>query len=70
MSLMNELLIKDKFANLDQVAKVLEEEICPIARNFLLLSEQPVVRFRRTENGYVFNIEIKALRVKPFGAHL
>lgn len=70
MQLMNELLIKDKFSNLESVAEILKEEIAPLARNFLLLKEEPVVRFRRQGDGYVFNVEIQAIRVKPFGNHL
>lgn len=70
MERINELLIKDKFTNLEQVAEILKEEITPIARNFLLLSDDVVVRFHRKGDRYVFNIEIEASRVKPFGCKL
>ncbi len=70
MNRINELLIRDKFSNLEQVAEVLKEEITPIARNFLLLSEDVVVRFQRKGDNYVFNVEISACRVKPFGNRL
>ena len=70
MERISELLIKDKFTNLEQVAEILKEEITPIARNFFLLSDDIAVRFRREGNQYVFNIEIEASRVKPFGSRL
>ncbi len=70
MDRINELLIKDKFTNLDQVAEILKEEITPIARNFFLLSDDLVVRFHRKGDGFVFNVEIQACRVKPFGNRL
>ena len=67
MQRMNELLIKDKFTNLEQVAEILKEEVSPIARNFFVLNSEPIVRFKRVGEGYVFNVEIEASRVKPFG---
>ena len=50
MERINELLIRDKFTNLEQVAEILKEEVVPIARNFFLLAEEPVVRYRREKN--------------------
>ena len=70
MKRINEFLIKDKFSNLEQVAEILKEEVAPIARNFLLLEKEPIVRFKREEDGFVFNIEIKANRIKPFGSRM
>ncbi len=70
MERINEFLIKDKFSNLEQVAEILKEEVAPIARNFLLLEKEPIVRFKREEDGFVFNIEIKANRIKPFGSRM
>ena len=67
MQRINELLIRDKFTNLDQVAEILKEEVEQIARNFFLIDGDIVVRFRREASGYVFNIEIPASRIKPFG---
>ena len=67
MQRINELLIKDKFTNLDQIASILEKELSPICRNFFELSCEPIVRFRREGENYVFNIEIDASRIKPFG---
>ena len=70
MQRINELLIKDKFSNLEQVAEILKEEFTPIARNFFLLADDLVVRFHREGDHYVFNVEIDATRVKPFGNRL
>ena len=67
---MNELLIQDKFKNLEQVVEILKEEIQPIARNFFLLSDDVVVRFKRDGDKFVFNVEICASRVKSFGTRL
>ena len=70
MQRIDELLIKDKFSNLDQVAEVLKEEITPIARNFFLLADDLVVRYHREGDRYVFDVQIDAARVKPFGMRL
>lgn len=67
MNRINELLIKDKFQNLDQVAEILKEEITPVARNFFLLGDDLVVRYKKQGDAFVFNIEILASRIKPFG---
>ncbi len=60
-------LIRDKFSSLQQVCEILQEEISSLSKNFFLLNCEPVVRFRRVENRYVFNVEIDANRIKPFG---
>ncbi|MBP3431586.1 MAG: hypothetical protein J6K39_01850 [Clostridia bacterium] len=65
-----DVLIKDKFSNLEQVSEILKEEVTSIARNFFLLADDLVVRFRRQGNNFVFNIEIEASRIKPFGSRL
>ena len=70
MDRVKELLIKDKFTSPQVVAEVLKEEILPVANNFFLLSEEPVVRFRREGDRFVFNVEIQASRIKPFGNKL
>lgn len=67
MDRINELLIRDKFTNPQLVAEVLKGEVTPIARNFFLLADDLVVRFKREGENFVFDIEIKASRIKPFG---
>lgn len=70
MDRINELLIRDKFKNPQDVAEILKEEFTPIARNFFLLDDDLVVRFRREGDKFVFNVEICASRIKPFGNRL
>lgn len=67
MDRINELLIRDKFTNLEQVAEILKNEVTPLAQNFFLLADDVIVRFHRDKNNFVFNIEIQANRIKPFG---
>lgn len=67
MDRLEELLVKDKFSNISQVAEILKEEFLPIAKNFFLLGGDVVVRYKREGAGYVFNIEVPATRIKPFG---
>lgn len=70
MERIDELLIRDKFSNLGQVAEILKEEVTPLVRNFFLLEKEPVVRYKREGNGYTFTIEISASRIKPFGSRI
>ncbi len=67
MDRISEMLVKDKFSNPQQVAEILKCEITPIARNFFLLDDDLVVRYRRVGDRFVFNVEISASRIKPFG---
>lgn len=67
MNRLNELLIRDKFTNLEQVAEILKNEVTPLAQNFFLLSDDVVVRYHRNQDKFIFNIEIQASRIKPFG---
>lgn len=64
---LEEILVRDKFENLSGVIKMLEDEITPIVRNYFVLDDDIVVRYRRDKGRYVFNIEISAERVKPYG---
>lgn len=70
MKRLEEVLIADKFANLDRVSEVLKEEITPIAQNFFELSQPLVVRFKKEGNRFVFDVQIDATRVKPFGMRI
>ena len=67
MDRLNELLIRDKFTNLEEVGEILKNEVTPIANNFFLLADDIVVRYHRDKTNFVFNIEIQASRIKPFG---
>ncbi len=70
MERIDQLILRDKFTSLEQVSEVLKEEIASVARNFLLLSDDVVVRYKRDGSQYVFNVEIPASRIKPFGNRL
>lgn len=70
MERIDELILRDKFTSLETVSEILKEEVTCIARNFFLLSDDVVVRYKRERGGYVFNVEIPASRVKPFGNRL
>ena len=67
MERIDELIIRDKFTNLEQVSEIMKEEISSVARNFFLISDDIIVRYKRQKNNYIFNIEICANRIKPFG---
>lgn len=66
----DEVLVRDKFVNIDSVAKILEEEVSSVVRNYLSCPNDAVVRFKKVGDKFVFNIEIVADRIKPFGKTL
>ena len=68
MKNLNELLVKDKFTNMDQISSILKDEVACISQNFFVLASEPIVRFRREGDNIVFNVEIEASRIKPFGS--
>jgi len=70
MNRINEFLIRDKFQNLEQVAEILKEEMTSVARNFFLLGNDLIVRYKKQGDGFVFNVEIPATRIKPFGKRI
>ena len=67
MERLNQILMQDKFANIDQIAEMLKEEIVPLARNFFLMDKDVSVRYKKEGNNYVFIVQISACRIKPFG---
>ena len=70
MNRINELLVRDKFRTLEEIAEILKCETTALARNFFLLSDDVVIRYKKENNTFVFNIEISASRIKPFGVKL
>lgn len=70
MHKIDELIIKDKFTGLEQISEVLKEEISSLARHFVLLADDVVVRYKKDNGNVVFNVEIPASRIKPFGNRL
>lgn len=67
MERLNQILMQDKFANIDQIAEMLKEEVTPLARNFFLMDKDVAVRYKKDGNNYIFNVRISACRIKPFG---
>lgn len=70
MDRIDELLVRDKFVNLQELAEILKSEATALARNFFLLADDVIVRYRKKDNNFVFDIEIPASRIKPFGTRL
>ena len=62
-----DVLVRDKFENIALIARMLEKEITPIVKNYLNLEDDVVVRYRKSGDKFVFDIEVKAARIKPFG---
>ena len=64
---LKEILVNDKFENISKIGNLLESEVTEVAKNYLVLSSGTIVRYRKDGDKYVFNIELTAERVKPFG---
>lgn len=62
-----DVLVRDKFENIALIARMLEKEITPIVKNYLNLEDDVVVRYRKSGDKFIFDIEVKAERIKPFG---
>lgn len=62
-----DVLVRDKFENIALIARMLEMEITPIVKNYLNLEDDVVVRYRKSGDKFIFDIEVKAERIKPFG---
>ena len=62
-----DVLVRDKFENIALIARMLEKEITPIVKNYLNLEDDVVVRYRKSGDKFVLDIEVKAERIKPFG---
>ena len=44
---LDEVLVNDKFSNISEVARLLEHEITPILRNYITLSSDVIVRYKK-----------------------
>ena len=66
-SRIEEVLNEDKFCDPQHLCEVLQEEIQPIAKNYLSLNGDVIVRYRKEGEKNVFFIEMNADRIKPFG---
>ena len=61
------VLNSDKISDPQTLCQVLRDEIKPIVENYLSLSKDFKVRFKKEEERNIFFIELEADRVKPFG---
>lgn len=57
----------DKIINPQWVCHVLEEELKHIIENYLVVSKDMKVRFKKEGSKNIFFIEFEASRIKPFG---
>ncbi len=64
---LDEILVNDKFENISKIGNLLESEVSEVAKNYLVLSGGAIVRYRKEGEKFVFDIELTAERVKPFG---
>lgn len=64
---MSTMLSSDRFTNPENITPILKSEIQQIARDYLLLSGDLKVRYRQTENGLLFMVEIPTSGVKNVG---
>ena len=64
---LDEILVNDKFENISKIGNLLESEVSEVAKNYLVLSGGAVVRYRKEGEKFIFNVELTAERVKPFG---
>ncbi|MBQ8444621.1 MAG: hypothetical protein IJX25_04645 [Clostridia bacterium] len=61
------IMDSDKICNPQSVCRVLEEEFKPIVENYLSLSKDFKVRFKKDKDKNIFFLELEASRIKPFG---
>lgn len=66
-SRIEEVLSVDKFCDPQHLCEVLQEEIQPIANNYVELNGNIKVRYRKEGDKNIFFIEMVASRIKPFG---
>ncbi len=64
---MQYILDEDKMQDPQRVCKLLEEDLKSVIENYLSLSEDIKVRYKKENNKKIFFVEIQAQRIKPFG---
>lgn len=64
---LDEILVNDKFENIAKIASLLEKEVTKVAKNYLIFRDDAVVRYRKEDDKFIFNVELTVERVKPFG---
>ena len=69
MEILSEVLVKDKFQNINLVTDMLRNEIFAVLKNYLIMEDGIVIRYKKEGEKFVFNIEVTADRIKPMGVH-
>lgn len=64
---LNSVLERDKCYNPEQVCEILKGELSPLIRNYIELNSEVFVRYKKSGDKLTFQVEIDALRVRPFG---
>lgn len=67
MEILSEVLVRDKFQNINVVTDMLKSEITAVLKNYLIIDDGVVIRYRKDGEFFVFNIEVVASRIKPMG---
>lgn len=64
---LNSVLERDKCYAPEYVCEILKGELSPLIQNYIELNSDLSVRFKKVGDKLTFNVEIDALRVRPFG---
>lgn len=61
------ILEENKIQDPQRVCQLLEEDLKSVIENYLSLSENIKVRYKKENNQNIFFVEIPTKRIKPFG---
>ncbi len=64
---LNMVLERDKCSDPDRVCEILKGELSPVIANYIELNKDVEVRFRKIGERLLFQVEIEASRLRPFG---
>ncbi len=64
---MEHILNNDKMCDPQRVCDLLKDDLRSVIENYLVMKNEPVIRFKRDKNKNIFFFEIEAERIKPFG---
>ncbi len=64
---LNSVLERDKYNDPQNICQVLKGELSPIISNYIELTDAIDVRFKKSGEKLLFEVEIEGKRVRPFG---
>ena len=64
---LNSVLERDKYNDPQNICQILKGELSPIISNYIELTESIDVRCKKSGEKLLFQVEIEAKRVRPFG---